>query len=373
MVRTAVRVAVLAVVLAGVLPGVAGAAPGAGAAPPAAGAGVQTDCGFPVTATDATGVEVTVSGEPERVVTLAPSAAQTMWEIGAKEKVVGLSQYATYLEGADSRRNVSGQGSTFVGVEKVIDAEPDLVLAPNVVKNDTVEKLRDAGLTVYKFREAKTLEDIREKTRLTGELVGECEGAKETVAWMDERLETVRETVEGQDRPRVLYVFFGFTAGKGTFIHRMITTAGGENVAATANISGFKQVSPEVVVDRNPQWIVVNDGATGVPSTDAYNSTDAVKNDQILVVKEEHVSQPAPRVVHAIVRMAKAFHPDAYAAANRTTTATATTAATDGTTTATTAQQTAETTSAPGVPGFGVAAALAALAALALLASRGRR
>jgi iron complex transport system substrate-binding protein len=61
----------------------------------------KSGCSFPVSKVDATGTTVSLNKEPERVVTLSPSAAQIMWEIGAKEKVVGVTQYASYLKGAD--------------------------------------------------------------------------------------------------------------------------------------------------------------------------------------------------------------------------------------------------------------------------------
>jgi iron complex transport system substrate-binding protein len=284
----------------------------------------QQDCSFPVTETDATGTEVTVEAEPERIVTLGPSAAQTMWEIGAKGRVVGVSQHASYLEGADERANVSGAGQNFVNAEKVVELEPDLVLAPDVVPDDAVAKLRESGLTVYKFDFAATIEDVYAKTELAGQLVGACEGASETVAGMDDRIGTVEEAVEGQDSPRVLYVFFGYTAGEGTFVHEIITAAGGTNVAAEAGISGYQQLSEETVVEQDPEWLVLNSDAPAVPQSDAYNSTTAVEEGQTVVVDANYVSQPAPRIVQPITELAGAFFPEAYAEANATLTPTAT-------------------------------------------------
>jgi iron complex transport system substrate-binding protein len=344
----------------------------------------QTDCSYPVTSTDATGTEVTVEEKPERVTTLSPSAAQTMWEIGGESQVVGLTQYATYLDGADSRTNVSGAGQQFVNVEKVVSTEADLVLAPNIIPNETVQQLRDAGLTVYKFEEAESVEDIYAKTTLMGELTGNCEGASETVSWMKDRIGTVSEAVENSDSPRVfISQGGGWTAGEGTFVSNIVALAGGSNIAAEANISGYGQISEEVIVQQNPEWIVQL-GAFGVyPKTEAYNNTDAVKNEQVITVSSENISQPAPRVVYAITQMAQAFHPDAYAEANATitetttengmTTETTTVKATtaeeamqeqEGTTTAT------DDESSGAIPGFGIPAALAALAGVALLAGR---
>ena len=347
----------------------------AGVAPVAATSGTGAShggCSFPVTSTDATGTEVTVEQKPERVVTLSPSAAQTMWEIGGKSQVVGVSQYATYLDGAESRTNVSAAGQSYVNVEKVVSTEPDLVLAPNVIPNETVQQLRDAGLTVYKFDFAASLDDIYAKTELTGELTGNCEAANETVASMKDRIQTVREAVENSESPRVFVsVGGGWTAGQGTFISQMVELAGGTNIAVEANVSGYQQISEEVIVEQDPEWIV-QIGQYGVyPKTDAYNNTYAVQNDQIVTVSSENVSQPAPRVVNAIVTMAQAFHPEAYAEANATTTATTTETTTEegAIAEATTTEADSSGTS-EGVPGFGVTAAVVGLAGAALLARR---
>lgn len=346
------------------------------------------NCTYPVTRTDATGTAVTVSSEPQTVVTLSPSAAQTMWDVGGRGKVVGVSQFATYLEGASNRTNVSGAGQTPVNVEAVVSLQPDLVLAPNVIPNESVESLRRAGLTVYRFRAAGSIEDVVEKTRLTGRLTGECEGAAETVASMRERLATVRAAVADEPRPRVLYTFFGFTAGNGTFVHEVITTAGGRNVAAEAGLSGFEELGEEVVVQGDPEWLLLNSDGPQVPRSPAYNSTTAVRQNQTVVVNGDYVSQPGPRIVQPVVTLAKALHPEAYATANATATptdagtatptrmpATSTGTATPTATVEDTADPTGPTdeTGAGAIPAPGPAAALAAVLGGAALAAHRRR
>ncbi|GGL65672.1 PGF-CTERM-anchored ABC transporter substrate-binding protein [Halocalculus aciditolerans] len=344
----------------------------AGAAPAAAATGTTHDqttvtCGYPVSVTDATGQNVTLDEPPERVVTLSPSAAQTMWEIGAEGKVVGVTQYASYLDGASSRVNVSGAGDSYIDQERVISLEPDLVLAPDTISNETVDTLRAANLTVYHYPPADSVSTIEEQTLVTGQLVGECDGANETVAEMESELDTVRTAVDGQERPGVLYTFFGYTAGDDTFINKIIETAGGTNVAAEAGISGYAQINQETVVEQNPQWIMRNSQDPTVPKNAAYNSTDAVKNGNVIVLDYNYLNQPAPRVVQPITKLAKAMHPDAWEAANATTT----TQASESTTTQANATTTpaTETTSATS-PGFGVAGALVGLLAALAVATR---
>lgn len=381
------------VVVAAVAPGLAGATPAAderavdgsdvGIEP-----SVQAECSFPFSQTDATGTEVTVESDPETVVTLGPSAAQTMWEIDARSEVVGLTQFAAYLGGAGEKANVSGSGPSSLSIEKVVGLQPDLVLAPNIIGEEAVSKLRESGLTVYKFRAADSLDFVVEKTRLTGQLTGNCEGATRRADRMASQLRTVREAVEGEDRPRVLYYSFAYTAGSGTFIHDVIETAGGTNVAAEANITFYAQVNQEIVVEYDPEWMVLTSGST-VPNTEAYNSTTAVREDQILTVQSNLISQPAPRVMDVVLKLVQAFHPEAYEEAKATATSTSTPTP-DGTVVATseptptpepvteptvnTPEETPPpaTTDDTGVstPGFGVAAAVLALAGATLLARR---
>lgn len=340
-------------------------------------------CSFPFTVTDATGTQVTVTQEPQRVVTLNPSAAQIMWEIGGKSKVVGVSQYAAYLDGASSRTNISGSGNAYVEEEKVINLKPDLVLAPNTIPNSTVQKLRQANLTVYHYRAAASLTDIENQTRLTGKLTGECSGAQQTVSHMQTQIAKIHSAVNGTKRPRVLYTFFGYTAGKGTFINQIITAAGGDNVAADAGISGYKKISKETIINQNPQWIIRNDQQPTVPHNQAYNSTDAVKHGNVVVLNRNYISQPAPRVIQPITKLAKTLHPQAYADANATqetsanasttlaTTNTTQTATANASTSVTSTSTTAQGTTSANTPGFGIGVAIIGLlSALAVIALR---
>lgn len=346
------------------------------AAPPAATATAtqQSSCSFPVSKVDATGTKVTLDEKPQRIVTLSPSAAQIMWEIGAKDKVVGVTQYASYLEGADEKANVSGTGGSFVNIETVVSLEPDLVLAPNSVSKETVKKLRDAGLTVYYYRHATSVEDVYRDTTVTGTLVGACDGAKETVSWMKNRIETARQAVKGEQRPDVLYLFYGYTSGKGTFINQIIQTAGGNNVAAEVGISDYQQISKEVVVEQDPDWIVRNDQDPSVPNEAGYRNLTAVRKNRTVVVPIEYMNQPAPRVVYAITNLTKQFHPDAYAAANatNTNTTTATTETTTQTTNTPTESEEPTTTESNGQPGFGVTSVLVAMLGALLFVRRWR-
>jgi len=284
-------------------------------------AAADGDCTFPVTRTDATGTPVTISEDPNEVVTLNPSAAQTMYEIDAWDEVVGVSTYADYLPGADERTTV-GTGNDDATVERTIALDPDLVLAPNTIYDSTVDQLRSAGLTVYKFEASESLDDVVEKTRLTGELVGACDGADERADTMERRIGIAEDAVADVERPRVLYEFFGFTTGTNTFIHDIIETAGGDNVATdypklndSGNLEGYYRLNSEAVVIADPEWVLLNSGeydTAQVPSEAAYEGTVAAEEGNAVVLDADLVSQAAPRAVDVVLRLVRIFHPGVY-------------------------------------------------------------
>jgi iron complex transport system substrate-binding protein len=339
-IRAVVLAAVLVVSLAGALAPVAAQS----GADPAA-------CSFPVSETDATGTNVTVADRPERIVVLQPSAAQTVWELDAADRVVGapVGPYTEYLEGIEDKENVVNADGFSVNREAVVALEADLVLAANVVPDDTVDSLRAADQTVFKFGFGTSLEFVAGKTELTGRLIGSCSAAADTNEEYWDRIEAVENGTDARESPRVLYYTDGFVAGSGTFIDEIVTTAGGVNVAAENGVEGYGELNEEALVEWDPEVIVVADDGPGIPDSEAFASTFAVRNDQVVTVDGNYISQPAPRIALALEEVATALE----------TAETADSAgATDG-----------ETDDAPG---FGVGVALLALASGALLAGRRR-
>ncbi|WP_459194419.1 PGF-CTERM-anchored ABC transporter substrate-binding protein [Halosimplex sp. J119] len=415
--RDATAVVGAALVLFAAFGAVATPAAGAGTAASTSdmsASGLADSCSYPMTLTDATGEEVTIEQDPDRLVALAPSAAQILWDIGAQDEVVGLpiNEYTAYLDGREGKTDVATNDSTVIN-EAVVGAEPDLVLAPNVVSNETVQTLRDSGLTVYRFEGADDLEDVYQKVELYGRLTGNYEEAGQVSAEMQGQVQAVRDAVGDEENPSVYFSLgSGWTAGEDTFIGQLIEAAGGNNIAAgeinTSN--GYGQLSDEIVTQKDPEWIVQNGQFGTVPKTAAFNGSTAVQEGNIVQVNRNFMSQNGPRNVQPLKKMAQSFHPDAYESIDfsavetpqpatcTTPTATATATPTDadatatdgmdeptGTVTATmmdadatptaesedgAASPAPETTTSGDGPGFTAATALVALLAGALFARR---
>ncbi|WP_323676991.1 PGF-CTERM-anchored ABC transporter substrate-binding protein [Halorubellus sp. PRR65] len=367
---------------------------GASAAPGATHASVGANdtsrttqhCTFPRTLRDASGTQVEVSEEPERVVTLGPASAQTMWELGAQDKVVGVTQFAAYLDGATEKANVSGAGRARISVERVVAQQPDVVLAENVSSPETVSKLRDAGITVYYFNNSESIDDVYRKVAVTGQLVGECDAAVDSVRSMKEEMAIVENATDGEEPRNFLYALFGYTAGENTFINSGLTAAGGNNLAVGVvefPPNGYAPINPETVANLSVDWIVYPETPAAIPQNAAWNQTTAVQEENLVAVDRDQISQPAPRVVLAVRSLAKTWYPEAYESANESLrgtvevdadiyasadaeATTTTTSSTDDAETAATTTESSEPTTTTAdsgdTPGFGLVAMLAAAA-----------
>ncbi|QLH75938.1 ABC transporter substrate-binding protein [Halosimplex rubrum] len=321
---TAVVGAALVVLAAvGAVPAAAGAgaatgSSGASAASADAGTLADTHCTYEMTVTDATGTEVTIDEDPDRLAALAPSAAQILWSIGADDETVAMPQdyYLDYLNDTEGKTDVVNDDGSVV-TEAVVGAQPDLVLAPNVVPNETVQALRNSGLTVYKFEAASNLEDVAAKIELYGRLTGNYDAAGQTSAEMRGQVQAIRDAVGDENNPRVFFhLGGGWTAAEDTFVGQIVAAAGGDNIAAgeinTSN--NYGTLSNEIITQKDPEWIVQNGQFGSVPKTPTFNETTAVREGNVVRVNRNFMTQNGPKNVEALKTIAQALHPEAYEA-----------------------------------------------------------
>jgi len=254
----------------------------------------STTCDFPINVTDATGTTITLDERPDRITTTNPSAAQTLWELGAQDRVVGVTQFAEYLNGTENKTDVSAEFG--VSVEKVVGTDPDLVLAPNA-SADQVEDLRAQNLTVYHFPAATDVDDIATKTQRTGRLIGNCEAATDVNTEMNESIDNVTDKTADFDRIDALYPLGGgYVAADETFINEIMQIGGTNNVAASEG-DGYPQLSDEVILEADPELILVTDPEASILDQEPYASTSAGTDNQYVVMNNSYLNQPAPRSV----------------------------------------------------------------------------
>ncbi len=273
-----------------------------------------------VVVTDQMGREVTVLGVPERIISLSPSNTEISFALGLGDRIVGVTEYCNYPPEAQDKGIVGGFDSP--SIEKVVELEPDLVLA-STIHNEEVPRLEEMGIPVLVI-ESSRVEELFESMALVAEITGFEEAGEELINSMKERIDAVQEKVgdiDPEDRVRVFYEVYSdplMTAGKGAFINEILSLAGGKNIFGDV-AENYPQVSAEEVADRQPDIILFPDyhGTAGtvleeMAGRPGWESVPAVENKNLHAISDDAFARPGPRIVEAIEEAAELYYPDKF-------------------------------------------------------------
>ena len=286
--------------------------------------GNKTTSGYSVTITDHVGREVTLTKEPETIVSGYYISTSLLIALGQQDKVVG-------IENNGDKRPVYGLSAPEflelpgMGTVKEFDLEacavmnPDLVILPFKLKG-MAGSLEQLGIPVI-FVKPESQELLAETIQMIGKVTN-CEAkAKELQAFIDRKMVELSECVKEEDTPSVYLggnSSFLSTAGPEMYQHSMIINAKGRNVAEGLKDTYWAEVSYEQVLAWNPEYIIL--------AADAKYTVEDVKSDMNLqgckAVQEGQVYQlpreiecwdsPVPGSVLGNLWLASILHPEAY-------------------------------------------------------------
>ena len=209
--------------------------------------------------TDSYGRKVTFSANPGRIVSLGPNMTEIVFALGKGGLLAGRTLWCDYPEAALS---VPAVGTLMEpNIEIVASLEPDLVLGSTHFQRESLallEKLHIPALVLYG---PSSFEGVYETIRLTADAVNAVETGESVINRMKEKVRKITDRVKGLPAPSVYYVIaYGdtgdYTAGGDTFIHQLITMAGGRNTAADLNGWAY---SIELLLQNDPDLIICPD------------------------------------------------------------------------------------------------------------------
>lgn len=283
---------------------------------------VQNEPAFPVDVTDQAGRVVTIEKMPETIVSLSPGHTEIVFALGLEDRLVGVTEYCDYPEAAKDKPKVGGYST--VDIEKVVEIQPDLILATNIHKKEVIPELERLGLTVLNLY-PKTLDGVLEAITLVGKCTGREEKASQLVTEMRNWIKVITDKTRNltqAERPRVFYIIWHDplkTVGSDNRIHELIVLAGGINIAQ--DLSGISTtISLEAVIEANPEVIIAGLGmGTGVDlplqfalTEPRLKDVDARINDRVYGINNDLVGRPGPRIVDALKQLAKMIQPEIF-------------------------------------------------------------
>lgn len=270
---------------------------------------------YPLKLKDSTNKEVTIQSEPKRVVSLSPNFTETIFDLNKQNILVGRTDFCNYPKEVSKVQSIGT--ITDPNVEKIVQLKPDLVIASNLTKPNNLKKLEQLNIKVLTISKRESFENTYSNIEDIGKVLNANEKARSIVSNMKEKVKSVQEKVKDKKSPTVYYVVsYGtsgdFTAGKDTFIGKMIEMAGGKNAAS--DVTGWNY-SLEKLIEKNPDVLICSNkfnSKNGIKSTKGYKDLDAVKKNKLFEIDEDIISRQGPRLADGLETLAKIIHPEAF-------------------------------------------------------------
>jgi cobalamin transport system substrate-binding protein len=276
--------------------------------------GVNSSTGsFPVTVIASNG-KVTVKARPTRIVSLSPTATESLFAIGAGRQVIAVDNQSDYPKSAP-KTTLSGFTPN---VEAIAAYKPDLVVIAYDPKGLS-GALGRLGITVLHQDGAKSFKGAYQQIRQLGMVTGRDAAAAKLVTSMRAKIGAIVNAARKGGAAR-LSVYHELTpdlysATSKTFVGQVYSALGLRNIADAADSvgTGYPQLSAEYVVSSSPDLIVLADTvccgqkASTVAARPGWDRINAVRTGSIVRIDDSIASRWGPRLVNFFRAMASAL------------------------------------------------------------------
>jgi iron complex transport system substrate-binding protein len=260
---------------------------------------------------------VTIKSEPNRIVSLDPTATEDLYAIGAGTQVVAVDQDSDYPSGVP----VTSLSGLTPNIEAIAKYNPSLVIASQD-SGGLVSGLGKLGIPVLIEPAVSTLSGAYQQIEQIGQATGHHNQSTEVVKNMTE---VITDTVkQAGDKYRGMTYYWElsndpyYSATSATFIGHVLDMFGLKNIADAASKpadGGYPELSQEYIVTAKPQLIFLADNqpADGgqtpaiVAKRPGWAGIPAVAGHDVFGLNDDIASRWGPRLPSLVNEIASAL------------------------------------------------------------------
>jgi len=195
--------------------------------------------------------KVEVDWPPKRIISLVPSISETLYDLGLRDEVVGITRFCIHPKEWHTNKKRVG-GTKDFRLDDIASLEPDLVIANKEENNkELLEKL--AETTPVWVSDIATIEHAYTLIYDLGQLIDRVHTAEKLLLETKRSWNSISRSTEGL---KVLYLIWKepwMCAGKGTYIDSTLTALGFKNAVRdtrypTLSIQDISGYEPDVIM-----------------------------------------------------------------------------------------------------------------------------
>jgi len=251
---------------------------------------------------------VHISKRPTSIISLAPSATEMLYAIGAGHQVKAVDQDSNFPAQAP-RTKLSGLSPN---IEALVADKPDLV----VVSYDAAaltKRLASFSIPVLYLPAPANVTGVYAELDQLGKATGDVPQAQHEIAGLRRQISQIVAAAPRHARPLTYYyeldqTYYSVTSS--TFIGRLLGLLGMKSIADAAKgaaaAGGYPQLSAEYIVKANPDYIILADtvcchqSAATVKIRPGWAGLTAVRSSHIIALNDDIASRWGPRIVNLL-------------------------------------------------------------------------
>ena len=238
---------------------------------------------------------------PERIVCLTEETVETIYLLGEEKRIVGVTGYATRPKQV---RNEKPRISSFISanIDKIMNLDPDLVLAFSDIQSEIVTNLIKKGQSVLCFNQ-RDIEGIFNMIQTICCLLDVKQKGLNLISKLNDKIYETRNKYNKYNKLKVYFEEWNDPLITGLkWVSELIEIAGGEDVFYSKSLNGMAKdriISEEDVIKINPDiiigsWCGKKVNFNEIRNRKGWNNINAIKNDKIYEIKSSLILQPGP-------------------------------------------------------------------------------
>jgi len=250
------------------------------------------------------------------IVSIGPANSEILIALGLGGNIVAADEQD--VEGIPS--DIAVINMMAVDLEHIMSLNPDYVVATGMIAfaGDPLLPLAGLDINVVYIDVPNSIDEVKASMMYLAGIFNVVSVGQANVDDMATEIAAIAATVDAIENRRTVYFevsTWPATFGADTFLHEMLTIAGGINIFA--DLSGWPSPSLEDVVYRNPDVILTSTNYIADPAGEIMNragfaATAAVQAGNVHIICTDTSNRPSHHVVAAIRQIAEAIYPEYF-------------------------------------------------------------
>lgn len=257
---------------------------------------------------------------PQRIVSLQPSASVILRDIGRLDRLVACTKYCADVCPELRAMNCSIIADSWTAqAEQIAAAHPDLVIAAVPYQVEAVAEILKAGIRFLGLA-PKTLADIYADIATIAGVMDAADEGQRVIRQMQQEIQSISERVSSATgdrahRPRVFCEEWGKPIiASQPWVAELVQKAGGDVVGIPGS-----RISAEEIAREDPDVIVAAWCGAGnrvplekIVRERGWSDLRSVQNKRVYCIADELLNTPAPTLIGGMRALAWAIHPELF-------------------------------------------------------------